>query len=89
MKTIDRVKVKTTPEPALITEIYNENSFLNQARGKWDELKEKASPFLIGHLESEGLSPYEIDYISNKSEYKKYCEDVRNSITKFKSNLRN
>ncbi|EQC00493.1 hypothetical protein [Photorhabdus temperata] len=83
------MKVKTTPEPVLITETYNENSFLNQARGEWDELQKKASPLLIGHLESEGLSPYEMDYISNKSEYKKYREDVRNSIAKYRSNLRN
>ncbi|MGV8001300.1 RHS repeat protein [Photorhabdus temperata subsp. temperata] len=88
-KTIEGVKVKTTPEPVLITETYNENSFLNQARGEWDELQKKASPLLIGHLESEGLSPYEMDYISNKSEYKKYREDVRNSIAKYRSNLRN
>ncbi|AXG41705.1 MULTISPECIES: RHS repeat protein [Photorhabdus] len=89
MKKIDGVKVKTTPKPVLITETYNENSFLNQARGEWDELQKKASPLLIGHLESEGLSPYEMDYISNKSEYKKYREDVRNSIAKYRNNLRN
>ncbi|OCA54704.1 RHS repeat protein [Photorhabdus namnaonensis] len=85
----DAGKVKTTPEPVLITETYNEHSFLNQAREKWDKLQSIASPLLMEHLEYEELSPYKMDYISNQTEYRKYRQDVLNSIARFNSRLQN
>ncbi|WP_146021788.1 hypothetical protein [Pseudomonas sp. GW456-L14] len=71
--TVIQNKVKALPEATLLTEIYNKNDWLVRLRLRWDRGSRNAKDDLAG----QGLSPYDINYISNYKEYRKYKEELK------------
>lgn len=80
--TVTQNNESTSPEATLLTEIYNKNDWLTHLRDGWEKMPDDAKDA----LSEQGLSPYDIDYISNSQEYKKYKNEIKSALRKFLSN---